>query len=402
MDGVRILEVAEQTFVPAASGILSDWGADVIKIEHVERGDAMRGLASTGMAMFDTDVHVLMEHSNRGKKSLALDLTTPEGRDIVYRLAATSDVFLTNKMPGVRAKLQIDVDDIRAHNPNIIYVRGSGYGTRGPESDAGGYDILGFWYRGGSAMGSAPPDSDDVPSMPGPAYGDSIGAMTIAGGISAALFHRERTGEADVVDVSLLSAGMWAMGAAVAVSLLTREPWHGISTAIAPHNPLAGRYRTADGKFIAFSMLQGAHYWPEVCRRLELDEFADDPRFGTMEDLAANVEIAHDLIAEVIARHPMAEWKVRLFGMKGQWSPLQDTLDLETDPQVEANGYIQELVTREGLPFKLVSAPVQFNGAPSPIARGPEFNEHGDEILTEELGIDWDTVIDWKVRGIVA
>src|SRR3954447_19090853 len=160
LQGVRILEVAEQTFVPAASAILADWGAEVIKIEHVERGDAIRGLAGSGMAMFDTEVLVLAEHSNRGKKSLAVDLTSTEGRDILYRLAATSDVFLTNKLAGVREKLQIDVDDIRAHNPNIVYVRGSGYGARGPEVDAGGYDILGFWYRAGTAIAATPEDSE--------------------------------------------------------------------------------------------------------------------------------------------------------------------------------------------------------------------------------------------------
>ena len=131
MEGVRILEVAEHTFVPAASALLSDWGAEVIKIEHVERGDAMRGLASTGMALVPNDVHVLLEHSNRGKKSLALDLTSPDGLDILYRLAAVSDVFLTNKLPSVRQKLHIDADDIRAHNPDIIYVRGTGQGERG-------------------------------------------------------------------------------------------------------------------------------------------------------------------------------------------------------------------------------------------------------------------------------
>ena len=137
MDGVRILEVAEHTFVPAASALLSDWGAEVIKIEHVERGDAMRGLASSGTVNIPSDVHVLLEHSNRGKQSLALDLTQPEGLDILYKLAATSDVFLTNKLPSVRSKLKVDVDDIRAHNPNIIYVRGTGQGERGPTPTRG-------------------------------------------------------------------------------------------------------------------------------------------------------------------------------------------------------------------------------------------------------------------------
>ena len=175
--------------------------------------------------MFQGPVSPILEHANRGKLSLALDLTQDEGRDILYQLAAISDVFLTNKMPGVRAKLKTDVDDIRAHNPNIIYVSGSGYGARGPDRDAGGYDILGYWYRGTSGLSIKPRDSDEIPSMPAPAYGDTIGAMTIAGGISAALFHRERTGEADVVDVSLMNTGMWAMAAGISVSLLNGLPW---------------------------------------------------------------------------------------------------------------------------------------------------------------------------------
>ena len=152
MQGVRVLEVAEHTFVPAASALLADWGAEVIKIEHVERGDAMRGLAASGIAQVSSAGHPLLEHSNRGKKSLGLDLTTPDGLDILHRLAATSDVFLTNKMPSVRQKLKTDIDDIRAHNPNIIYVSGHGYGARGPDRDAGGYDAISYWYRGTSGM----------------------------------------------------------------------------------------------------------------------------------------------------------------------------------------------------------------------------------------------------------
>jgi len=403
LKGIRILEVAEHTFVPAASAILADWGAEVVKIEHVERGDAMRGLASTGMRMFEGKVSVLMEHSNRGKKSLALDLGTAEGRDIVYRLAATSDVFLTNKMPGVRAKLQIDVDDIRAHNPDIVYVRGSGYGARGPDADAGGYDILGFWYRGTSAM-SAKLDGADLPSMPGPAYGDSIGAMTIAGGIAAALLHRERTGEADVVDVSLLATGMWAMGAGIALSLRLGDALDQLPADMrtAPANPLVGNYVTADNRFVGFSMLQGFHYWKDACRALGLDDLADDERFSTLEGYAEHASVGAALIAARVVEHTLDEWKEKLHGFRGQWSPVQNTLDVARDPQVEANGYLQEVHSRDGEPFVLVSTPVQFNDEPAPVARGPEFNEHGDDILLHDLGYDWDAIIDLKVRNIVA
>ena len=153
MKGVRILEVAEHTFVPAASAILADWGAEVIKIEHIERGDAMRGLASSGVMSMAGDVHVLLEHSNRGKKSIGVDLTTEKGVEVVYKLAATCDVFLTNKLPAVRRKLHVEIDDIRAHNPNIIYVAGTGGGERGPDADKGGYDFLSYWCRAGQRNG---------------------------------------------------------------------------------------------------------------------------------------------------------------------------------------------------------------------------------------------------------
>src|SRR5207248_403401 len=169
------------------------------------------------IAVVPNDVHVLLEHSNRGKRSLGLDLTSPEGLDILYKLAGTADVFLTNKLPSVRTKLKIEVDDIRPHNPKIIYVRGTGQGERGPDADKGSYDSLAFWARAGVALGAKRPEYDLVPVPPAPGFGDSIGAMTIAGGIMGALFHRERTGEAAVVDVSLLGTGLWAMGQAIAL-----------------------------------------------------------------------------------------------------------------------------------------------------------------------------------------
>ena len=168
MEGVRVLEVAEHTFVPAASALLADWGAEVIKVEPTERGDAMRGLAATGVISIGGDVHALLEHSNRGKRSVALDLKTPEGLDILYKLAATADVFLTNKLPGVRKKLKIELEDIRAHNPNIIYVAGTGQGERGPDADKGSYDSLAFWFRPGVALGVKPADSDLIPTPPPP------------------------------------------------------------------------------------------------------------------------------------------------------------------------------------------------------------------------------------------
>ena len=399
MQGVRVLEVAEHTFVPAASALLADWGADVVKIEHVERGDAMRGLASTGIAVMGTTVHVLLEHSNRGKRSLALDLTSDEGLEILYKLAGTADVFLTNKLPHVRTKLKIDVDDIRAHNPDIIYVRGTGQGERGPDADKGSYDSLAYWCRAGVAMGMKHDEYDYVPMPPAPAFGDSIGAMTVAGGIMGALFHRERTGAATTVDVSLLGVGLWSMGAALALSLQHERGWAPLPLGAATGNPLVATYGTSDGHYISLGCLQAAKYWPEFCAVIERPDLATDERFAGAA-ISAHAGEATDLVRSVLAERTVDEWRARLADFSGQWVVVQDTLEAASDPQTVANGYVADCETADGTPFRLAAAPVQYDEKPAAPRRAPEFNEHGDAIL-EELGFDMDTILDLKVRGVV-
>jgi crotonobetainyl-CoA:carnitine CoA-transferase CaiB-like acyl-CoA transferase len=401
MQGVRILEVAEHTFVPAASAVLADYGAEVIKIEHVERGDAMRGLASSGIAAITSgNVHVLLEHSNRGKQSLGLDLTTDEGIDILYKLAATCDVFLTNKLPSVRTKLKIGLDEIRAHNPQIIYASGTGQGERGPEADRGSYDSLAYWCRAGVAMGLKQPDDDPQPP-PAPAFGDSIGAFTIAGGIMGALFHREKTGEATTVDVSLLSVGMWSMGAAIALSLQLNMPWAPFPPGTSIGNPLVTNYVTKDGRFLSFSCLQAFRYWAELCTIVGRPELGTDVRFADADALRENAAAGMEIMREVFAQRTIEEWRATLADFSGQWVVIQDTLEAVADVQAVANGYVGECETAGGDPFQLVAAPVQYGGEAAPPKRAPEFNEHGDDILTG-LGLDWDTIVDLKVRGVVA
>src|SRR5882724_7380410 len=290
MKGVRILDVAQFTFVPAAAGVLADWGADVIKVEHAVTGDAQRGLVrllgldvgSNGSSFFP-----IMEGPNRGKRSIGLALDKPEARPILEQLVRDSDVFLTNFLPRARAKLGIDVEDIRKINPDIIYVRGSGFGNKGDERDKGGYDSTAFWARGGSGVGVTPPGSDRMMGMPAGAYGDSMGGMTIAGGIAAALFARARTGETSVIDVSLLGVGAWAMQFAVNLALQAGGvpprppvPRHGSA-----RHPLVGPYRTADDKWILFSMLQPGRYWPEFAAVSGHPELTADERVDTAEKL---------------------------------------------------------------------------------------------------------------------
>jgi crotonobetainyl-CoA:carnitine CoA-transferase CaiB-like acyl-CoA transferase len=402
MKGIRILEVAEHTFVPAASAVLSDWGADVIKVEHAERGDAMRGLGRTGVIDLSKGVHVILEHSNRGKRSIGIDLANPQGLEVLYRIAATSDVFLTNKLPGVLRRLKIDVADLRACNPRIIYVRGTAFGPKGPDAERGGYDMTSYWCRAGSAASISPPDLGNVIPQPGPAYGDSIGGMTIAGGIAGALLKRERTGEPSVVDVSLLATGAWAMSSAIALSLQTGRPW--VMPALATggtFNPLVGTYPTRDGRFICLVMLQAWQYWPDFCEHIDRKDLLADPRFDTAEHLAANTAAAAQILRETMATRTLAEWSERFRTLAGQWAPVQNTTEVAADPQVRANGYLARAETRGGTSFELVASPVQFDEAPMPTRRGPEFNEHGDEILVS-LGLSMDRILELKAAGAIA
>ena len=160
MKGVRMLEVAQFTFVPAAGAVLTDWGADVIKIEHPVRGDAQRGIKELQRFALDQRRNALMQHPNRGKRSVGIDISTPEGQELLYEIAKTCDIFLTNYLPSARQKLKIDVEHLRAVNPDIIYVRGSAYGEKGPERDKGGFDSTAFWARSGSAVLVTPRELD--------------------------------------------------------------------------------------------------------------------------------------------------------------------------------------------------------------------------------------------------
>jgi crotonobetainyl-CoA:carnitine CoA-transferase CaiB-like acyl-CoA transferase len=228
--------------------------------------------------------------------------------------------------------------------------------------------------------------------------------MTIAGGISAALLRRERTGEAGSVDVSLLATGMWAMGASIALSLQQEKPWNVANLSMSgggPGNPLTGIYKTSDGRFLSLVMLQGFHYWPDFCEHIDRPDLVQNELFDSHDNLTANAQAARDIITEAIAQQTLDEWTERFATLKGQWTRVQNTLEVAVDPQVRANGYMQEAVTGDGTSFELVASPVQFDEAPTGTDRSPEFNEHCDEILTE-LGLDMDRILELKVGGAVA
>jgi crotonobetainyl-CoA:carnitine CoA-transferase CaiB-like acyl-CoA transferase len=404
MEGIRVLEVAQFTFVPAAGAVLAEWGADVIKIEHAERGDAQRGLIKA----FGQDVlskgssfAPMMDGPNRGKRSLGLSLEKPEAKRVLHELIRRSDVFLTNFLPSARAKLGIELQDVRAVNPDIIYTVGTSFAHSGPEADKGGYDSTAFWSRGGSADTATPPGLDYVIGQPGPAYGDNIGGMTIAGGIAAALFARARTGEAPTVDISLLGVGAWASQVNINLALLAGgplpkfDPQAGNIT-----NPLTGNYRTADGRWLNLVMLQPGRYWPEFCQRVGRPELATDERFDSAEKLMANSAVAGEIVADILAGRTKDQWVEAFDGMEGQWAVVQNTYEVGRDPSLHAIGQIGDVVDAEGNTRQMVANPVQFNREAPQVMRGPLFAEHTDEIL-RDLGVSDEELLQLKISGAV-
>jgi crotonobetainyl-CoA:carnitine CoA-transferase CaiB-like acyl-CoA transferase len=397
LDGIRVLEVAMYGFVPSAGAVLAEWGADVIKVEHAVTGDPQRGLRQTGALRVEGDPNPNIEHANRSKRSLGLDMSVPQGKDVLYELARRSDVFLTSFLPGHRQKFGIDVDDIRAVNPSIIYARGSALGPRGAEAEKGGYDMTAFWCRAGTAATITPSGMQGMIGPPGPAYGDTISGTNLAGGIAAALLKRERTGEPSTVDVSLLGSGLWSLGHTVALTTHLGQRLEAPPPGVhgSPINPLVGLYATADGRYISLVMMQATKFWADVCRHIDRPELADDPRFATDDKIAANTAEAVEILAKVIATRSLSEWSERFATLAGPWAPVQDTVQAVGDQQIRANHYMVQAGELE-----LVANPVQFDVvAPEP-GPAPGFAEQTDEILME-LGFDWERIIELKTVGAV-
>src|ERR1700729_2027717 len=404
MAGFRVLEVAQFTFVPAAGAILADWGADVLKVEHPVRGDTQRGFLNMGGIQVDPDRHPLMEHPNRGKRSVGIDVSTPGGQEVIYELAKTSDVFLTNYKPAQRQKHKFDVGHIRAVNPNIVYARGSAYGDKGAERDTGGYDGTAFWTRSGVGYALTPEELGGALGQGIPAFGDAIGGMFIAGGISAALLHRERTGEAVELDVSLLSTAWWAAGASVTQGMETGETMRTFMPgSLGPTvNPFLGNYSTADGATINLCIVSPTGYIRDTFEHLGIPEAADDPRFADVLPLIQNADAAAELITEAIVAKPFEYWRQHLKTMKGQWAPFQSLIDLADDEQAIANDMIVEVEANDGgAPFKVGRGPVQFNHEPLETTRAPQASEH-TELVLMELGMDWDRIEALKDSGAIA
>ncbi|MGD1256971.1 CaiB/BaiF CoA transferase family protein [Mycobacterium seoulense] len=398
LSGIRVVELAAWSFVPAAGAVLADWGADVIKIEHPETGDPQRGLINSGLLPGAGGVNHFIEQPNRGKRSIGLDTSSPEGLELLMKLIETADVFLTNLLPDSRRRMGIDVDQVRARNPKIIYARGHGYGIKGEEAGRGGYDFASYWARGGIGMAHAT-DDGSYPPLQLPAFGDVYGGLTIAAGIAGALVKRGRTGEPSTVDASLLSAAVWQLGPDIVASGVTGQDRPKFQLEEMP-NPAVNMYKTRDGRFIAFVLLQADRFWSDFCTRLGRTDLIFDERFATA---AVRFENRRECIAELrstIAAADLAHWENVFADFEGVWDVMRTAREIHDDPQVIANGYLSRTTDANGNQFALAGSPVQFDETPLSLRRAPGHGEHTDELLAE-LGYDEEQVIDFKIKSVV-
>lgn len=393
-EGIRVLEVASWTFVPAAGAAMADLGADVIKVEPPS-GDPQRGLMNLLGSAERPGPNPFNEIPNRGKRSITIDLATNAGRDLLLELATTADVFLTSYLPAIRAKLGIELEDLRSANPRLIYVCGHGWGARGPMKDTGGFDLAAGWASAGMAYKMT--RRGEEPMFQPAAFFDLQGANAIAGAIGTALFQRERTGAPTEVDVSLLGMGIWTLSPDIMAG-----PY--VGTMPSPDrtrvpNPLTNSYPTSDGRWLYLVCLQADRFWVELCEAIGRPELAADERFT---DMATRAQHAMACVAELEATflgRTLDDWRQRLAGFTGVWAPALTPVEVHEHVQVEANGYLPEVVAHDGSTYRLPVPPMQFGGAP-PVPQGPapELGQHTEELLLE-LGHDWEAIGDLRKAG---
>jgi len=393
--GVRVLELAQYVFVPGAGVLLADQGAEVIKIESTGTGDPYRTL-KVGDGREVGTTNLAMEQNNRGKKSIALDLKSQEGREAFLKLVETADVFLTSLRPKALRSLRLDVEDLRARNPRLIYARGNGLGFRGAEADKPGFDASSFWARGGCSYAFTLPGNQPTP--PRPAFGDHSAATSLAFGIAGALFKRAVTGEATVVETSLLSTAVWMLSSDVTYN---QVPGYKLHPEGGWRFPLMGVYRTRDNRLIQLMLLDPRPHWRSFCHLVELQELVEDPLYADNVARMQNARALGELIAAKVIAKDWDDWKPAFDAWDAPWELIRTIDDVCADPQVHANEMIFTMQVGD-TSVKVVAGPASFDGraAPAKPVGSPGMGEH-TEALLGEIGYSAESLSDLKARKVV-
>ncbi len=380
--GIRVVELGMWVAGPGASGILADWGADVVKIEPPS-GDPARTFAA--MLGVHDGTNPPFDLDNRSKRSIVVNLGSEAGPGIVRDLVAGADVFVTNIRPEALAKLGLDHESTTARHPGLVYALVTGYGIEGPDANRRAYDIAAYWARSGIADALTPPGGD-LPFQRG-GMGDHTVAMTAASMICAALVHKERTGKGQFVTTSLLRQGAYTLGFDVNTALMWGYNIQ-LGNRKTMRNPAMNNYTAKDGRRFWIVGLEVERHWPPLARSVGRDDWLTDPKFSTAAARAENAEEMIATLDEIFATKTLDEWADVFAAERDMfWSPVNSVNDLIVDPQFYAAGGIVDVPTEDGAALML-NTPADFHGSPGgPRFRPPRLAEHTREILGE-LGRD--------------
>jgi crotonobetainyl-CoA:carnitine CoA-transferase CaiB-like acyl-CoA transferase len=400
LEGIRVVDWTIWQQGPIASAMLGDLGAEVIKIEAREGGDPGRGLLRMSGLDLGGRPNFYFEANNRNKKSLVLDLKKPEARGVVERLVARSDVFVQNFRQGVAARVGLDYEALRRHNPRLVYASASGYGPEGPESGEPSFDHLGL-ARSGIMLAAGEPEMPPLAIAGGVA--DQMGGILLAYGVLAALLARERLGVGQQVDASHLGSMTWLQGLSVSSKLMMgfAIPRQARSRA---GNPLWNHYRCQDGRWIALAMLQPDRYWGDFCRAVGRPDLVSDPRFENLRVRGQNAAACVEVLDGVFATRPRDEWLRVLHESPGDFvfTVVNAVDDLPDDPQVRANRYVVDFEHPQHGPTRVLGIPVGLSETPGSVRLpAPEHGQHTEEILTGLLGYSWDEVTALREHGVI-
>jgi hypothetical protein len=398
MRGIKVVELGFWIAGPACAGILADWGAEVVKVEPLT-GDPFRGMTAFWQMVTGYEANPPFEVDNRGKRSIALDYGTDEGRTVLVDLIGQADVFVTNLRPGALRRAGLDHETLTARFPRLVYASVTGMGLEGPEADRPAYDVGMFWARSGVAA-ALTAEGQNLPYQRG-GMGDHMAGLAGAAGVSAALFERERTGRGQVVATSLMRIGAYMMAWDLNLALRFGVATVGVNRG-APPNPLISYYRCADGRFVWLLGLEGDRHWPVVMRALDREDLVDDPRFADTFGRAQNAAALVGEMDAVIGARTLDEWADRFDECGVWWSPVQSVHELVDDPQARAAGCFVPVPTGDGETREMPANPVSFHESTSvPAGPPPEFGQHTEEVLLD-LGYDWDRIIELKdLRAII-
>ncbi|MEE9286075.1 MAG: CoA transferase [Dehalococcoidia bacterium] len=397
LEGIRVIEMSTWGALPGGGAILSDWGADVIKVEEPQGGgDPARAFAMTSNPEGTATIAPVWEQDNRNKKSATIDVSKPEGHQALLRLLQNADVFLTSSRPQTLKKFQLSYEHLEKLNPRLVMCHLSGFGPKGADSERPGYDALCFWGRAGFALALAP---GDEPIGQRPALGDHVTSIAIAGGVAAALVAREKTGRGQFVQASLFHSGLWVSSIDQVTASMSQQNIVKFTRGIAG-NPLVGTFQTADG-WIQMVNLQPDRFWAPFCRAAGREDLIDDPLYDTLEKRAERAGELMGIFQEEFIKRPTAEWIPRFDAHGVRWGKIQTILEASKDEQAWTNGYFQTVEHPEAGRLNLVTSPLQFSDTPTAIkATAPMLGQHTEEVLLE-AGYSWDEIGTLKDKGVI-